>query len=446
MSIIVSTTVRALAAGLHARLSAVRPVPIDDAAALDEVYARAFLGSVAEPGDGLLGRAVEAIGAVSTAGLLLDAVSPERFVDTLVQAGGDVGLHEATNGIERWMPRLDHPAFARSLEQAARVGAKLLISSDPSWPIGVDELDVHAPLGLWVRGRTSALDGSAASIALVGARAATGYGEHVTMEASAGLVDRGFTIISGGAYGIDGMAHRSALASDGTTVAFLAGGVDRFYPMGHETLLSRIVETGAVVSEVPCGVAPTKWRFLQRNRLIAAASEATVVLEAGFRSGSLNTANHAATLGRPLGAVPGPVTSPASAGCHRLLRENYAVCVTDAEQMAELAGGAARRPSRGAVRDTSVELDLGLEPGDGRGASRRGGASDRGSASQRGTAASPDAVRVLDALSTRSPRELADVARRCGMAPSSVMGVLGGLEAAALVRRHPLGWLRVGRG
>ncbi|MDF2576486.1 MAG: dprA, partial [Agromyces sp.] len=165
------------------------------------------------------------------------------------------------------------------------------------------------------------------SIALVGARAATGYGEHVTMEASAGLVDRGFAIVSGGAYGIDGMAHRAALASRGVTVAFLAGGVDRFYPLGHEALLARIADTGAVVSELPCGSAPTKWRFLQRNRLIAAAADATVVLEAGMRSGSLNTAGHAAALGRPLGAVPGPVTSPASAGCHRLLREFDAVCV-----------------------------------------------------------------------------------------------------------------------
>ncbi len=171
------------------------------------------------------------------------------------------------------------------------------------------------------------------------------------MEASAGLVDRGFAIVSGGAYGIDGMAHRAALASDGTTIAFLAGGIDRFYPLGHESLLTRIAQTGAVVSELPCGAAPTKWRFLQRNRLIAAASQATVVLEAGIRSGSLNTAGHAAALGRPLGAVPGPVTSPASAGCHRLLREFDAMCVVDADQMAELATAG---PGRTTVARTSM--------------------------------------------------------------------------------------------
>ena len=148
------------------------------------------------------------------------------------------------------------------------------------------------------------------------------------------------------------------------------------------------------------------------------------MLEAGYRSGSLNTAGHAAALGRPLGAVPGPVTSPASAGCHRLLREYDAVCVTDAEQMAELVGGG----QRGAG---SEGRPAGLSESDDRGA--------------RGAAASPETVRVLDALSTRSPRELADVARRCGMTPSAVMGVLGGLEAVGHAKRHPFGWLRVAR-
>src|SRR5690606_23806686 len=137
-------------------------------------------------------------------------------------------------------------------------------------------------------------------------------------------------------YGIDGMAHRAALASGGQTIAFLAGGVDRFYPSGHDALLTRIVECGAVVSELPCGSQPTKWRFLQRNRLIAAAGRATVVIEAGWRSGSLNTAGHAAALGSPRGAVPGPVTSAASAGCHRLIRDFDAICVTTPAEMAEL--------------------------------------------------------------------------------------------------------------
>ena len=168
----------------------------------------------------------------------------------------------------------------------------------------------------------------------------TNYGEHVTIELVGGLVDRGFAIAAGGAYGIEGTAHRAALANGGKTIAVLAGGVDRFYPSGHETLLTRVVERGAVVSEVAPGTAPTKWRFLQRNRILAALGRTTVVVEAGWRSGSLNTAGHAAALGRPVGAFPGSVTSSASAGAHRLIRESGATLVTDAGDVAALVGAA----------------------------------------------------------------------------------------------------------
>ena len=236
-----------------------------DAEASLDAFGRAVLGIVAEPGDGVLGRLIATIGAAAAAEALLAGRTADRLVDQVVEAGGDLEEHEAESGLGRWLPRLDHGAFARSLTQAARVGARYVVPGDASWPRGVDELGVHAPIGMWVRGRPDALAWSVPTIALVGARAATGYGEHVAMEASAGLVDRGFAIVSGGAYGIDGMAHRAALASDGTTIAFLAGGIDRFYPLGHESLLTRIAQTGAVVSELPCGAAPTKWRFLQRN-------------------------------------------------------------------------------------------------------------------------------------------------------------------------------------
>jgi DNA processing protein len=398
-----------------------------------DAFARAVLGLVAEPGDGVLGRAIAAIGAACTAEALLERRSAHDLAGLVVEAGEAFDEREAATGLERWLPRLDQSGFVRALTQAARVGARFIVPGDTGWPVGVDELGVHAPIGLWVRGHVGAIPASTPSIALVGARAATGYGEHVAMESSAGLVDRGFTIISGGAYGIDGMAHRAALASDGPTVAFLAGGVDRFYPLGHESLLTRIAETGAVVSELPCGAAPTKWRFLQRNRLIAAASDATVVLEAGLRSGSLNTAAHAAELGRPLGAVPGPVTSPASAGCHRLLREFDAVCVVDVEQMAELAGGAL--PSR-TGRSDSPRVRGG---GSGRAPARNGS---NGGSSDPGPDPAPEVVRVIDALSTRSPRDLADVARRAGMSTSEVMAVLGPLELNGVAVRHADGWLR----
>jgi len=148
------------------------------------------------------------------------------------------------------------------------------VPSDADWPRRVNDLGAHAPIGLWLRGQRVALESLETSISLVGARAATGYGEHITMEASAGLVDRGFAIVSGAAYGIDGMAHRAALASRGTTIAILAGGLDRFYPSGHDALLARIVEKGAVLSEVPCGVSPTKWRYVDRTTATAAHERA----------------------------------------------------------------------------------------------------------------------------------------------------------------------------
>ncbi|GMA29597.1 DNA-processing protein DprA [Arenivirga flava] len=283
---------------------------------------------------------METLGAEPALRLVLDRATPAQLVAE-VQRGGALpapGLEQLLGqGIERWSAKLDSRLLLRSLRNAATLGLRLLAPGDTDWPEGLDDLGVHGPLAMWSRGRPERLAALGRSIALVGARAATTYGEQVAMEAAAGLVDRGFAVLSGAAYGIDGMAHRSALASEGVTVAVLAGGLDRYYPSGHEQLLRRIASEGAVVSELPPGAAPTKWRFLQRNRLIAAMSQATIVLEAGRRSGSLNTAGHASALARPLGAVPGPVTSPASAGCHRLLREYDAVCVTTAEEMAELA-------------------------------------------------------------------------------------------------------------
>ena len=406
-------TILRLVAEHRELLSTLRPRPTIDVHELLDPAARMVLGVLAEPGDGVLGRAVSALGSVAVADLLLGRCSPREFVETVSGAGEPIEPKDADDGLKRWTPRIDEALFTRSIGQAARVRARFLIPTDAEWPVGLNQLGWHAPLGVWVRGRLDALSGGSPSIALVGARAATGYGEHVAGEASAGLSDRGFVIVSGGAYGIDGMAHRTALASDGTTVAFLAGGIDRFYPMGHESLLTRIAAgNGAVISEVPCGTAPTKWRFLERNRLIAAASDATVVLEAGLRSGSINTAGHASALGRPLGAVPGPVTSPASAGCHRLFREYDAVCVVDAAQMAELVVGS-----------PSPTLD-GLGAG------------------WAGVAETPDGIRVLDELSTRTPRELGEIVQRSGVVSSRVMSVLGELEADGVVMRREGRWLR----
>lgn len=411
----------ATARDLVGELASVRGQADETSAA--EVIAAAILAFVSEPGDGVLGRLVDSLGVERTAVDLIERRPAEHWVAAVRDAGAALDSREVAAGLDRWQPRLDHAAFVRAIGQAARVGARLLVPSDTEWPVGVRGLDAHAPLTLWVRGRVDALAESP-SIALVGARAATHYGEHVAIEAAAGLVDRGFAIISGGAYGIDGTAHRSALASGGTTVAFLAGGVDRFYPVGHEALLSRIAETGAVVSELACGAAPTRWRFLQRNRLIAAAADATVVLEAGMRSGSLNTAGHAAALGRPLGAVPGPVTSPASAGCHRLLREFDAVCVTDAAQMAELVPAAR-------LDDPDADADEG--GGDGAILRRVHGAVD---------GLEEDERRVYDALGVRRARTVEELAERSRLGAGAVMGALGALEATGLAQPTSDGWVR----
>lgn len=394
-----------------------------DREALADRFARAAWTGVAEPGDGDAGSLVAILGAERALAALAATPVPEGdSVDlgplTAALAGDDsLAPTQLREAVKRWRPRVSSPSVLLSLRQAARFGASLLVPSDSDWPRGVDDLGVHAPLALWARGDRTLLGRLDRSIAIVGARAATGYGEHVTVEASAGLVDRGFTIISGAAYGIDGIAHRAALASSGSTVAFLAGGVDRFYPAGHEALLNRIVERGVVVSEVPCGTAPTRWRFLQRNRLIAAASRATVVVEAGWRSGSLNTAHHAQTLGRPIGAVPGPVTSSASAGCHKLLREGPVICVTGPDDMAEL-----------------VSLDPTLFDDSPPVAAH---SSEAANSDPTGTR-----IRLLDAVSDRSGRTVAKLAEISGLAPDRIRAELGQLELEGLVHERQGGWLK----
>jgi DNA processing protein len=374
-----------------------------DRDAIEQRFARATWSGIAEPGDRIAGAVIEALGAPRALAAVVERWSAETLVAEL-GANGAISESEAQQALDRWMPRLNSGNALVALRQAARFGVRLRTPDEPDWPTGVRDLGEHGPVALWTRGTDEAYRSLDTSIALVGARAATGYGEHVTMEASAGLVDRGYAIVSGAAYGIDGMAHRAALASHGMTVAFLAGGADRFYPSGHDALLTRIVEQGCVISELPCGSSPTRWRFLQRNRLIAAASLATVVLEAGWRSGSLNTANHAQALGRPLGAVPGPVTSAASAGCHKLLREGNAICVTTPDEMAELAP----------LTEATLVPEV----------------------------VTRENTRLLDAMSARSQRTAEDIAARSGFSVADVRAQLGTLELDGLVRDGARGWTK----
>jgi DNA processing protein len=396
-----------------------------------DVFARAAWSGIAEPGDRIAGLLVSSLGAAKAlevliqrenagniVALLRDSESADDLASDLADRPSGEFEGVVTAGLERWSPRLNAHEALGHLERAQRFDTVLLTPSHVLWPEGLRDLERHAPHVLWVRGNPEVLSGLPLSLALVGARASTGYGEHVTMEASAGLVDRGMLIVSGAAYGIDGMAHRSALASGGVTVAFLAGGVDRFYPSGHDALLHRIVASGAVISELPCGSSPTKWRFLQRNRLIAAASAATVVVEAGWRSGSLNTAGHAGALGRPLGVVPGPVTSASSAGCHRLLRETDAVLVTNAAEMAELISFV---PAPDALPQTAGDADA---------------------ESGREVRENSDEQRVTDALSARTARTAQDVARRAGLSVAQTQAVLGLCELNGRATVSDRGWRR----
>jgi len=231
-----------------------------------EHFARASWSGIAEPGDRVAGMLVGIAGAGAALTALVERWDPDVIAAFAAENGGELSREEAAKAIARWQPRLTSQAALVALRQAGRLGVRLMTPAHERWPAGLDDLGWHGPLALWVRGGEETLATLHRSIALVGARAATGYGEHVAMEAAAGLVDRGHTIVSGAAYGIDGTAHRSALASGGHTIAFLAGGVDRFYPSGHDALLTRIVESGAVVSELPCGAQPSKWRFLHQNR------------------------------------------------------------------------------------------------------------------------------------------------------------------------------------
>ena len=399
-------------------------VPNLEPEAVAEVFARASWTGIAEPGDRCAGELIGALGPVTALTALITGWSVQRIADTAKAAGSQLTAAETQSALERWNPRLKSGAALIALRQAVRYSVRLIVPGDPAWPAGVNDLGDHAPIALWLRGNESTLLAANRSIALVGARAATGYGEHITMEVSAGLVNRGFAIISGAAYGVDGMAHRAALASSGQTVAILAGGVDRFYPSGHDALLTRIVQSGAVISELPCGSAPTKWRFILRNRLIAAVSQATVVLEAGWRSGSLNTAGHAASLGRPIGATPGPITSVASSGCHRLIREFDATLVTSAAEMAELVDGYA------SATEQAPEVNPKGDP-----------RVDVRAAAGQSPQVQPSRTRLNDALSLRSPRTVDDLAARTGMSIGEVQAELGSLELDGGATERERGWV-----
>jgi DNA processing protein len=353
----------------------------------------AYLSRVVEPPCPQLAALVSRVGPVEAA----DLVKRREVKGQLLRAT------EARHEID---------CAADDLATMERLGGRLVTAADDEWPLlaftgfnGIDttkRAEAHSPLALWVTGPARLDEVAERAAAIVGTRASTNYGEHVAGELAAGLAERDVAVVSGGAYGIDGAAHRAALAADGLTVAVLAGGIDVSYPAGHAALLQRVAEEGLVVTEYPPGLRPQRHRFLTRNRLVAALSGATVVVEAGARSGAANTAAWARALGRGVCAVPGPITSSASVGCHVLLRGD-ATLVTRADEVLELVGHAG---------------ELAADPE--RPTSHLDGLAD-------------NELRVYDAFPARGARTVDEIAVASGLPPTQVLGPLSMLEIAGLV-------------
>lgn len=252
------------------------------------------------------------------------------------------GHAEALNIVRR--DPTTHPTYAARLadldlaayHQAMRTAnARAIIPGDAEWPTQLDDLPTP-PHTLFATGTANVADTCARAVAIVGARAATHYGTSTANRLAAELSENGVAIVSGGAFGIDAAAHKGAFTTNTPTVCVAAGGLDRLYPHANANLFTVICERGVIVTEMPPGFGPMRQRFLNRNRIIAALSQATIVVESGMRSGTLNTARHAATLTRPVGAVPGPVTSVTSTGCHELIRSGAATLVTNADDVLAL--------------------------------------------------------------------------------------------------------------
>lgn len=418
------------------------------------LHARAGLSRLMEPND-LTGLALVAVAGpvaayrlITEHGGLAPATEQQAVAELLGGQAATKGEHRLDAGLQRWRPRIDAAGPDRDLATIRRLGGGLLVPEDPEWPEQLADLGLSAPLCLWWRGSAPPrrLPPAERMLAVVGSRDATEYGRHVTGELVAALCAEAVTVVSGGAYGIDARAHEAALHATGraaptptwdveeaghepaatdaapATIAIMAGGLDRYYPAGNEELLRRVAAQGVLLAEVAPGTAPTRWRFLQRNRMIAALCGATIVVEARWRSGALTTARRAAEIGREVGAVPGSVFSANSAGCHRLLREGAAIAITDAAEALELLG------HRQAAAPRLAEPDA---------------------ARERQSARAHDGLDIqdlllLDALPVRAaatPDKLAVVA---GLGIGAVLGGLSRLQSRGLARRAGDGWQRMG--
>jgi DNA processing protein len=355
-----------------------------------ERLARATLTYAAEPYD-------------RTMGDLIARVGPLAVVETV----------RRSDTFPRWRARLDAADPAADLVAFVRGGGRVLCPGDPEWPTQLDDLGRGRPYALWLRGQADLRTVCLRSVSVVGSREASAYGRHVAAEMAAELAERGWCAVSGGAVGIDSAAHRAALAVGGTTVVVFAGGLDRPYPKKHEGLFGVVARRGVLVSEVPPHVHPVGPRFLIRNRVIAALTRGTVVVEAAIRSGALSTAQHARRLHRAVMAVPGPVTSATSGGCHMILREwaDAAICVTSAAEVIEHVG--------------AIGADLAPEPvhvpraRDGLGGETRA---------------------VLEALPAGEEMDTDTLAATAGVPVEVAMACLGELAALGFAERNRGGW------
>ena len=355
----------------------------------EERMARLALSCVVEPGDLQLAQ-------------LLETYCVEEIWERLRQDGPPGAWRNRAHALN-----LEHVT-----QQAQKAAARFVIPGDAQWPSALGDLAAAdpvrdwggTPLGLWVKGNGALGPMTRDAVSVVGARAASPYGERVAAELASAAAERGCCVVSGAAYGIDAAAHRGALASQGSTVAVVAGGVDEAYPRAHRRLLDDIAESGCIVSEVRVGEHPTRRRFLVRNRLIAALSAGTVIVEASLRSGARNTASWATACGRVVMAVPGPVTSATSVTPHRLIREGEATLVTCIDDVLELIHPLGevmpQRERRGRLLDSL----------------------------------SDQAKAVFEALPLRGGRDAGEISLRAGMPLPEVMAALVGLADAGWAR------------
>ena len=313
----------------------------------------------------------------------------------------------------------DTPALG---DEMSRRGVRVLLPGDLEFPSQLLDLS-EPPLALWVRGPLDLRVAALRSVAVVGARACTAYGERATAILAGGLAEQGWAVVSGGAFGIDAAAHRAALGVGGPTIAVMACGIDIAYPRSHDALFARIADSGLMISELPPGSQPLKHRFLARNRVIAALSRGTVVVEAARRSGAMATASRALELGREVMAVPGPITSMASSGTNRLLHEGAARAVSEPSEVTTLLLADAINPP---ASEPHAQVGVGSAISDPR------------------LAGLPAEVRaVLEVLPGRGGRTVEVIAEHAGFAPTVCLAHLGLLEIVGLARRGHSGWRRM---